>query len=250
MALIHIKKLERRDPSSGDFIIQFAVPSVAIQTPQGKKLIPNPAGTEAAIYDNLHAAESAIRLAGFDYEFEGKVTQTVQQNLSSAGLAQPKQQYINLSKNPMQDAEDILVEQLTDKESSVVSNAVMALGAMRVYRALPDLIELLGHDDPLVRKNLADALARFGGQALPSLKAAFLAAKSNQEKQSPYIRLTVINALLALLNQPEGVHWSSDYLPLALEALNDDSWLVRSQAALLFANTAFSLEELRLREKR
>lgn len=239
-SFISIKKLKKRN-ALGEIQEFFAVPSMALSTPQGRMLIPNPSGGEAALFSTLEEAEEAIRRAGFDYEFEGQKTYAFSQPATTGKPKAPA------SGNPLEQAIPLLLQHLKDRESSVVANAVFALGAVRAYAALEELIGILGHDDPNVRKNLAEAIARLGSTALPKLTAAYEQARSGTGKQAPYIRLTVLNTFLEMLEQGTGTAYSAQFLPTALSALEDDSWLVRSQAALVIGHTAQALEEERKR---
>jgi len=242
MNAIPIKKMQKPDPETGEMRDVYAVPSVAIDSPQGKILIPNPSGREASLFFTLEEAEGAIRRAGFDYEFEGKTTYTLNETAPRrTTTARPGAQ-------PLEAAVPLLIEQLKEREPGVVANAAFALGALRSVPALEPLIELLGHDDPTVRKNVAEALARLGGLAIPNLKQAYEKALASSHKNAPYIRLTILNAFLELLEQGGGVAGSAQFLPLAVHALNDDSWLVKSQAALLVGRTAQAVEAEKARQ--
>jgi HEAT repeat protein len=240
-SFIPIKKIKKR-ATDGQLQVWFAVPSMAIATPQGRVLIPNPSGAEAALFASLEEAEEAIRRAGFDYEFEGK--QVYAFNQPTGGL---KPAMARAGGNPLEQAVPMLIAHLKDRESSVVANAVYALGSVRAYAALDPLSDILGHDDPTVRKNVAEAMARLGASALPKLTAAYEKARTHTGKQAPYIRLTVLSAFLEMVEQGNGPALSAQFLPLALSALEDDSWLVKSQAALLMGRTALALEEERKR---
>lgn len=238
MSFIIIKKIQQHDPVTHEKKDVYAVPSVAIATPQGRKLIPNPSGNEASLFDTLEEAEEAIRRAGFDYEFEGKRTYTMSQ-----GPSQAKTSMRSGGQPPLELAIPILIKHLQDREVSVVANAAYALGTVRAYAALEPLAEILGHDDPSVRKNVAEAMARLGASALPRLRDAFEKARSSTHKNAPYIRLTVLNTFLEMLEQGYGASVSDQFLPLAVTSLEDESWLVRAQAALLIGRTAHALEE-------
>lgn len=240
-SLIPIKKIKKRN-AAGEVQAFFAVPSMALSTPQGRILIPNPSGAEAALFSTLEEAEEAVRRAGFDYEFEGQTTYAFNQPTATGGKTS-----LPVASNPLDQAIPLLVKHLKDRESGVVANAVFALGAVRAYAALDELVGILGHDDPNVRKNLAEALARLGSGALPKLIAAFEQARVSTGKQAPYIRLTVLNTFMEMLEQGLGASYSNQFLPLAVGALEDDSWLVRAQAALVIGRTAQALEEERKR---
>jgi HEAT repeat protein len=237
MTFIPIKKIQKHDPATGEPQEKYAVPSVAIATQQGRKLIPNPAGNEASLFDTLEEAEDAIRRAGFDYEFEGKRTYTLSQQPSTKTTSRASGQ------SPLEQAVPLLMKHLQDREAAVVSHAAYALGALKAYAALEPLVEILGHDDPTVRKNVAEAMARLGAAALPRLRDAFEQARTSNHKHAPYIRLTVLNAFLEMLEQGIGTALSEQFLSLAVSALEDDSWLVRSQAALVVGRTAQAIED-------
>jgi HEAT repeat protein len=240
-SFIPIKKIQKRS-ATGEAETWFAVPAMAISSPQGRLLIPNPAGAEAQLFATLEEAEEAVRRAGFDYEFEGKQVFAFQSGAAtkSAAVARP-------GAAPMEQAVPLLIEHLKDRESSVVANAAYALGTLKAGAALEPLSQILGHDDPTVRKNVAEAMARLGPAALTHLSLAFEKARTNPGKQAPYIRLTVLSAFLEMVEQGQVGACSGHYLPLAVIALQDDSWLVRSQAALLVGKTAQALEEERRR---
>ena len=237
MNAIPIKKLNKPDPATGQLRDVFAVPSVAIDSPQGKILIPNPSGREAALFASLEEATEAIRRAGFDYEFEGKTTYTMNE-----GAGKRKSASTAASAQPLEASVPLLIEHLKEREPSVAANAAFALGALRAGQALEPLLAILGHDDPVVRKNTAEAIARLGAVAVPHLKQSYEKALSSSHKNAPYIRLTIMNSFLEMLEQGSGVAYSGHYLPLAVHALSDDSWLVKAQAALLVGRTAQAIE--------
>jgi hypothetical protein len=146
MSVIHIKKIQKASAEHGvqEF---FAVTSVGIATPQGKKLIPNPAGKEALLFETLEEAESAIRRAGFDYEFQGKTTYLFEQA--------KKQKTVGATAS-LDSAVPILIQRLHDREPTVVANSVFALGMLRATEALESIVGILGHDDAGVRKSVSE----------------------------------------------------------------------------------------------
>ncbi|MCE3234335.1 MAG: hypothetical protein K0Q50_515 [Vampirovibrio sp.] len=239
MSFVPIKKIQKRDPATGEMIELYAVPSVSIATPQGRKLIPNPSGNEANLFNTLAEAEEAIRRAGFDYEFEGKKTYLLGQ---AAAAGQSKARY---NASSVDQAVPLLLDMLQAREASVVANAAYALGALKAFGAIDPLAEHLGHDDPSVRKTVAEALAKFGMPALPRLHDAFEQARASSHKNAPYIRLTVMLCFLEMLDQGLGLPLRDQFLPLAVTALADESWLVKSQAALVVGRTAQMLDEER-----
>jgi HEAT repeat protein len=241
MSFIHIKKIHKEDPQ-GNMRELFAVPSVALSTPQGRKLIPNPAGNEANLFSTLEEAEEAIRRAGFDYIYEGKKTYTLSQP------NQPANSAIANVGHPLDQAVPLLIKHLQDREPSVVANSAFALGALKAYPAMDALTAILGHDDATVRKQTAEALARMGPGAMPALRDAFLEAQNSKTKNAPYIRLTIMTAFLEMVLSAPGMPLVEQILPLAVTALEDDSWLVRAQAALVVGHAAQAQEQARMEE--
>lgn len=235
MTLIHIKKIQTTG-ANGSAQEAYAVPCVAIATPQGRKLIPNPAGGEAQVFSSLNDAEDAIKRAGFDYIFEGKMTYTMGQGKPLGNIA------LNNAGRPLEQAVQSLIHHLRDREPSVVANAAFALGALRAQASLEALSDILGHDDPNVRKNVAEALARLGLPAVHALRDAFLKARTSPHTNAPYIRLTVMTAYLELIEQGLNSASMEQFLPLVVESLEDESWLVRAQAAMVIAQAALALE--------
>lgn len=227
MTTIHIKKLTRTNTTTGESSERFALPAVALETPQGKKLIPNPAGKETCLFDTLEEAEQAARLGGFDYEYDGKTTHNY-----DAYKKAPKAK----TGNPFEDSIPLLIQRLNDEKSAVIANAAFALGQIRSEDAIPALCEHLGHDDSGIRKNVAEALANLGFPAIQPLRQAWQSAQNSVSKDAPYVRLTIMTAFLELINSHR--EFTGQILPMAVEALEDDNWLVRSQAALVLGNAA------------
>lgn len=224
----------------------YAVPCVAIATPDGRRLIPNPSGTEAQVFATLEEASEAIRRAGFDYSFEGQTTHLLAQGpadaLSNARSA-------NATGRPLEDAIPMLIQLLKDRESGVVAQAASALGALRTQAARDALVGILGHDDPGVRKNAADALARLGTPALHSLREALTKARNSNHANAPYIRLSVLTVYLEMLRQGSDRAAMAHFLPQAVESLTDESWLVRAQAAQVLGQAALAIEEEKRRQE-
>lgn len=239
MTLIHIKKIQHRAANDATPQEGYAVPCVVIATPTGPRMIPNPSGTEAQIFATLEEAGEAIRRAGFDYVFEGRTTHLLAQEPSGGGRTAA-------SGRPLEDAVPLLTGLLKDRESGVVANAVAALGALRAQSAREALAAVLGHDDPVVRKNAAEALARLGAPALHTLREVLRKAQSGQSggnpANAPYIRLSVLTAYLEIINQGADKAMIAHFLPMAVESLEDESWLVRAQAAQVVAQAALAIE--------
>jgi hypothetical protein len=243
MTLIHIKKIRRGTGNDTTPQDGYAVPCVAIATPAGPRLIPNPSGTEAQVFATLEEAGDAIRRAGFDYVFEGRTTHLLASGTPEGGTGGRQ---AAVSGRPLEDAVPVLIQLLKDRESGVVVNAVAALGALRAQAAREALAAVLGHDDPVVRKNAAEALARLGAPALHTLREVLRKAQSGSSggntANAPYIRLSVLTAYLEMVNHGADKAMMSHFLPLAVESLEDESWLVRAQAAQVVAQAALAIE--------
>ncbi len=236
MSFIHIKKQEVKggDGTSKEI---FAVQALAINSPQGKKLIPNPTGNETCAFDTFEEAIAAIRHAGCDYIFEGKKTYLMDRT------HRPKKK-VRTGLDAFSDAIPLLLDRLQDKEAAVITHAIFALGELEEVSAIPSLIDLLGHEDANVRKALAEALAKIGYSALPHLASAYQSAKTSQEKYASHIRLTVMGAYLEITHMRREL--LSQILPHAVEALEDENWMVRSQAALVVGRAAQYFRDERL----
>ncbi len=241
MTFIHIKKIQKLDANNVP-VEAFAVPCVVITTPQGRKLIPNPAGTEAELFDTLESAESAIKRAGFDYVFEGKMTSTL------AG-GKPVAAVVTGNERSWETAIPSLINHLKDRETSVVANSAFALGALRAQAAIEPLCELLGHDDPNVRKSVAEAFGRLGMPAIYPLRDALVKARSSPQNNASHVRLTVLTAFLEMIEENVGAGIMTLMIPMALESLDDENWLVRSQAAMIVARATLSIEAEKLRQE-
>ena len=233
MSFVHIKKQERTN-AQGETETRFAVQAMSIMGPGGqRKLIPNPAGSEAMAFSSLEDAVEMIRRAGFDYIFEGKKTYL----MDTAPAVARRASIRTRDTASLDDAIPILVERLQDKEPSVVSNAAFALGELDDSEAILPMIELLGHEDSNVRKALAEALAKLGHPSIPALQSAFENAQVNSaERHAAHVRLTVMTAYLEMIHyHPELL---SVFTPYAVHALEDENWLVRAQAALVVGHIA------------
>jgi hypothetical protein len=230
MTTIHIKKI-KTGLNDG-----YAVPCMAISTPEGRLLIPNPGGTEARVFNTLEEAGEAVHRAGFDYVFEGETSHLP---LQGRGLATPA---VLGGGRPLEDCVPRLVQLLGDREPIVVANSAAALGALRVTSALEELSKCLGHDDPNVRKNAAEAMAKMGIPALHSLREAMGRGRVVTHSNALYIRLSVLMAYGEMIEQGLDATSMNHFLPSVVECLNDESWLVRAQAAQILAEAANSRE--------
>jgi len=231
VSFVNIRRLDKEE--TGHTHDQFVVPAVSIMTQQGKKLIPNPSGNEIYIFDSLEDAEDAVRRAGFDYIFEGRKTYTV-------GRQSGPTQVMVHPADPLRASILILMDRLRDREPSVISNAAFALGELNAAEAIPSLCEILGHDDPTIRKSVADALAKLGPKAVAPLRRAWQDARQSKQKDAPYTRLTIMTTYTMMFQL--GYLPVDDTLPQVLEGLQDESWLIRAQAALVIGNAAQHLK--------
>lgn len=228
MDLIHIKKIQKRHPKKG-LREAFAVPAMGLSTPTGKVLIPNPAGKEALLFESLEEAEAAIRKAGFDYEYEGKATYLFEKT-AFRKADQPVQS--------LDTAIPILLSRLQDREPAVLANSAAALGMLRASQAIEPLLGILGHDDPAVRKSASDALARLAPGSIAGLNRAYEQALASKQANVPYVRLTVLTAFAEMLQIGQGAPVLEQCLPVIIQGLEDESWLVRAQAALVVGQLA------------
>ncbi|HEY9745467.1 MAG TPA: HEAT repeat domain-containing protein [Oculatellaceae cyanobacterium] len=235
MSFISIKTIKKRDPERG-LIEVFAVPAMGLTTPQGKTLIPNPAGQEALIFETLEEAEAAVRRAGFDYEFEGKKTYLLD---PAGGKTKTTGTACSLDA-----AVPILIQRLRDREPTVIANSATALGFLKAYEAMDSLIAILGHEDASVRKAVSEALARLAPHSIPAVRKAFEAARKSTQMNAPYIRLTTLTSLMEMIQIGQGVPVLEQCLPMVLEALEDESWLARAQAAQVAGQLALLQETL------
>jgi hypothetical protein len=227
MSFIHIKKQRIQRPEGP--VEVYAVPAVALMSGQKKILIPNPAGSEACVYPTLEEAEEAVMRAGFDYVFEGKKTYALGRKTGKASATQQPEDIL-------ESAVPLLIERLQDREPSVLSNTAFALGELRAAEAAEAMVHLLGHEEGGVRKEVAEALAKLGQVSIPILRKAFSDAQRSYDKHATHVRLTVITAYLAMTHSHREL--LEEVMPQVIEALKDESWLVRAQAALVVGQSA------------
>lgn len=109
-----------------------------------------------------------------------------------------------------------LVPLLADPDTGVRLRAARALGVLGDVKAVPALVEALGHSDDLIAGEAADALALIGEAALPALVDAL----SNQDS---HVRWHAAKSLSQMANPR-----AADAL---ISALNDDDFGVRWFAA-------------------
>lgn len=230
MTFIHIKK-QTVHRNEGPVEV-YAIPAVALSTTQGKRLIPNPAGQETCVFATFEEAEDAVRRAGFDYIFEGQKTYTSR----TTPVTEIPRAPAFTGPVSILEAIPLLMERLKDREPSVVSHAAYALGELGAAQAVLPLISLLGHEDSSVRKEVAESLAKLGDTSLPHLRTAFSEAQRSKEKNANHVRLTVVNTYLEMTHSRREL--LGEVLPQLVDALSDESWLVRSQAALAIGHSA------------
>lgn len=212
---------------------RFAIPAVSIQTPQGKRFIPNPTGRESWVFDSLEEARQAIHQAGFASDFEGQVQ-----------ASQPANVRVSPSRSldgNLEKAIPILVERLKDNEPTVVAHSALALGNLQAAQAIMPLCQILGHEDGTVRKHVAESLSKLGGGVIPQIKDAWdKTLTSASSPKTPYIRLTLITTCSQWAQRQRQL--PAPLLNIAIDGLNDTNWLVRSQAALAIAYAASSAD--------
>lgn len=221
METIYIKKqtLAEGEPAV------FVVPAVGIKTEKGLKLIPHPYGTEMTHFETLDETLSQVHRAGYAADYDGKHYPPP----ARKSLISTKPSLKTLKGTPvsqvLRQALPRLIEQLSDSNPGVISQAAQALGEMGDEQALQGLFHCFGHEDIQVRKAAAEAVARMGKSGLSVIQTAL--ADKNW-----VVRHSGLSAMIAL------VHTDFDrltlILPEALATLKDDNWLVRSQGAALF----------------
>jgi hypothetical protein len=227
MSVIKIRRHDQPQPD-GTTVAHYIVPALALQVGGGKRLIPNPNGQESCAFPSLEAAEDAVRRAGFDAEYEGR---TLRHNPYAPPPAAPATDPFAC----LQDAGPILLKRLQDREPSVIANAAFSLGRLSVSAAIDPLIGVLGHDDANVRKQATDALVRLGEATVPALRRAYDKVRGLPDNRSALIRLSIMSTWLEMARQNRR-DWLIPVLPLIMEALQDEHWLVRGQAVLLVGN--------------
>lgn len=226
METIYLKKQTR---SNGAVYVASAV---GIKTREGLRLIPHPYGTETVAYEDLETAIAQIHRAGYAVEFDGKYYPLPTIGKISAPRLKGRSTPVSSVMQIVEEAIPLLHQQLGDSVPSVVASAAFALGEIKDERAIPALIHAFSNEDAAVRKNVAEALAKIGK---PALHAIQLALKDKHW----LIRHTALATLLELIHT--AIDLVPAILPNALPLLKDESWLVRSQAAVVFGEAAKAL---------
>jgi HEAT repeat protein len=110
---------------------------------------------------------------------------------------------------------ELLIKALVDPEEMVRSGAALALGELKAEAALDGLARLLTTDASESGHYAADALAKIGQAAAPTLIGAL------QHEQS-WVRVRAAKALIPVE--------SKRAIPALFQALDDDSYVVRHHA--------------------
>lgn len=212
----------------------FLVSAVSLQTPQGlKKLIPHPFGQEAASFTSLQEAVDAIHRAGYDAECDGMTyskSKTGNLKTNSTGRISKGASLEDFLTRVIPD----LKAQLQDKSPGVVSSAAFALGEIGTEEAIAALIDCFSHEDATSRKNASEALAKIGKPALKALRQSL-------HHGHWLVRHTGLTALCELAGRQPVL--LSSCLEEVIPLLKDENWLVRSQAAQVFAEVARILRQ-------
>lgn len=227
METVYIKKLKQEGTSD-----TFTTPAVGLKGPKGSnKSIPHPFGQEMASFLSIQEAIEAVHRAGYDAEFEGTIyPKPFQENtkgfhhhtLSSSKKAGSLEEIL-LSVVPE------LKSQLSDKAPGVVASATQALGEIAAEEAIVSVIRCFHHDDAQVRKSAAESLAKMGKTIVRPLKQCFA--------DSQWLtRHTALLSTIEVANRDPDL--LAELLPEVAPLLKDDNWLVRSQAANVFAEVA------------
>lgn len=226
METIYIQKQTQADGTP-----VFTVSAVKIQTPQGKvRGVPHPYGKETTVYPSLESALEAVHRAGYDAECEGRFYPLPpHQTAKSKAASKPVSRSTQSLQQILAQSQSGLLALLNDTNPGVVANAAFALGELRDAKAVGALIGVFRHDDATVRKQAAEAVAKLGQPALRPLEGAL--------RDSHWlVRHSALTAMVDLVALDFGLVPS--VLPHVLPLLQDDNWLVRSQAALVLAESA------------
>ena len=119
--------------------------------------------------------------------------------------------------------------QLSDKAPGVVASAAQALGEIATEDAIGSIIRCFHHDDAQIRKSAAEALAKMGKPIARPLKQCF-------SDTQWLTRHTALLCTIEIANREPGL--LTELLPEIMPLLKDDNWLIRSQAANVFAEVA------------
>jgi HEAT repeat protein len=117
-------------------------------------------------------------------------------------------------------ATDALIALLRDKEAFVVSKTALALRQIGDERAIPALVEVLGHENREVQTMLLEVLESFGEKAIPTLAQALETEDWQKREQAADVL---------------GHIHSEESLQLLSNALKDTVWQVRFAAVTALA---------------
>ncbi|MEW5819294.1 MAG: HEAT repeat domain-containing protein [Cyanobacteriota bacterium] len=207
MDIVHIRKTKvNKDGVEKEVYLVSAIP---MQKPDGSvKKIPHPQGYDNIAFKTLEKAIEALDIAGFGYSIDDK---------------QVPPSEIRSSITPdLSSAVDPLLDMLKDANSGAIASAAYALGELRAHEAIKPLIQILGEDDPVIRKNATEALAKIGDPAINALINAL-------ESENWVVRNSASIALGELVNYSHGKILRA--ISHLTKRLRDSNWIVRSSAA-------------------
>lgn len=207
MNFIPIKKsvIKRGDKESEVFV----VPAIPLNQPDGGiKKVPHPQGYENMIFNNLSSAIETISLAGFGYTYDDK-------NVPAQGVPETILPDLSIAIAP-------LLDLLNNPNHSAVASAAYALGELRSSQAIIPLISILGKEDPLIRKNSTEALAKIGDIAIRYLIEAL--------NDTNWITRNSASIALGEMTNYDTSNIINAVQPLT-KRLQDSNWIVRSSAA-------------------
>lgn len=224
----------------------FQFPAMALETPTGVQLVPNPNGRQAASFDTLEAALQAVHRAGFDAIWQGRTYPYRQPRdgnpssipLPTARLADPIDQAAAELVAP-------LLDRLRDKEVPVLTAALETLGQLQAPELLDHIEPLIEHESPEVRQSLAQALSLLGEPARQWVHLRYHQTLEGKQRPDVYrIRLMLVTVYteMAKATAPTFLLPAMDQLR---EAMADPHWLVRAQAAQTLYYWALRREELK-----
>jgi HEAT repeats len=225
----------------------FQFPAMALETPTGAQLIPNPNGRQAASFASLEAAMAAIHQAGFDALWQDRLyplrrgQPSEKAAVELLALADPVDQAAAQLVAP-------LLARLGDREVPVLTASLEALGYLKAPGLLEAIETLLDHESPEVRQSLAGALSQLGTAARDWVRMRYDATLDTTGKQRPdvyRIRLT----LMAVYTEMAKAHGPVFMVPVMgqlHQGLSDGHWLVRAQAAQALYFWALRRDELKL----
>ena len=219
---------------------RFAVQALAIQTPEGRKLIPNPFGHESIDYPSLEAATQAIRQAGFDAVYEGALLAKADELYSPKQTAQ---QFATITHQDASRWDKTLIELLrNEKHPTVLASAAKALGTLKHPDSIEPLCLLLSHEEGAVRQAAAEGLSPWGVDHVERILGLIEVNLTHGPSEAYRSRL----GMLTLFQQ-----WSQSTTPLPASlhtivrnCLRHEHWLVRSQGAVTIEALLLQVQRL------